>query len=1118
MASIDQQQHGLEVLKSINKAVTNLRLYPEQSVQVLKAVENAYAELKIFIRQHGSFHFGLHHGGPTINDFRLDKKAREQLSALTLVDVLDKAGFTIMALAPGIDRKQFKQVLSFFTATPEQLQRSGGSLAFVQQAGLANIFRQAVSDNKGLAGGRDFADFWQQSVVNGLRQEEILLFLQAARDSRPSEKIQQDLAELDKGAHILAASVCYLLHPLQQRTSAYQKSADFAQFLKNISISLKDEDIDKIAVLTAALLVAKLNKESLSQLFCQITETRFGKTLFDRLVTALDKELFQSLIDFLQQESERLVGSRDAESRMLMDTRQHLMATVRGRQLQAVVNMGLQEKERQDKRVQTGISILAQGNIEGLRNKEILQCVADISERLIQNKKENVVTAIIQTLVGGLKQNDKELRDRSGQGLSLIGNKLVALGYWGWLEKLTPTFLFLLRKTEEIDESCVRLVTILQHILTNAQQTGKENLVDNILPLFYAIRSGALKEQSGIRELVAQVQDKAVDLNVLQSYLKLCLEKPAAQMHCQKIVMHGPVGIKLLLDTLLVNQNKVERIRILKILVGIGAMLSPILLERLQEPMPWYGKRNLIKLLGDTGVERDVSAVQSYLSHDDLRVQSEALSCIYKISAQNKKQYLLDALVRVSEKLKFRVVLALASVIDAEVVGVLIEMLQDIKYFSPDIKNTLLASICRTLGRSGSDQAQQALQLLVGGESTCPKNMDIAVWQAAQRGLILLDTNRRQQQPRQAEVQQDSEKDDLPATAVHPQSADVAYTEITNLEEEREVYLLLQQHKKVAAKELLLELISTLAALHHLEEAALLCRRLAEIDPLALDDIIRAQEIVEEQKIAGSSQGQSLGWAEVYDFLSTDEFNAFYAAIEHVQYAPDENIIMQGDLRQRLFFINKGSVKMFCRDPHGNDILLKKVRSGEIFGVDSFFKESVWTVNVASIGAVDAFILPREALRKWQHSFPDLESKLKNFCLHFIEHDLPRIKTIDRRSTERLNYAGTMAVAILDDHGQATGTVLQGDKGDVSVGGVATSIHIGHKRSVRLLLGRKVAVTLHDELSGKPVISGATGLIVAIYEQNAINQMTAAHMDYSLHIQFDHQLQATQLALVVSNH
>ncbi|MDO9040844.1 MAG: cyclic nucleotide-binding domain-containing protein [Desulfocapsaceae bacterium] len=1120
MTSIERQQHALEVLKCINKAITNLRLYPEQSAQVINAVEKAYTELKIFLRLYQNLRFGLHKGVPTLNGTIFEKKEREQLDALALVDALGKAGLQMMTLTPGMDRRRLKQVLSFFTANPEQIYKAGGGVAFVKNAGLQAIFLEEDGGSEGphQVVVHNFADLLQQIVDSGVRRDDISLFLLPREGKSPqNNKLQRDLSKGDKGAALFAATVCFVLQPLQ-RERVYGISPDFSQLLENVSAVLNDDEFRVAAGRAATLLIGNLDKQSLGLLFCQIFVTRFGVELFARLVAAIDKESFSALVDFLRQEKERLadfLSPENEEQRLLVEEAcQHLLETVKGRQLYAVEIMGMTEKQRQSKRLQAGLGALARGNLDGLRNNEVLLHLPATFERLVINKKESIAAAIIQTLVGGLKLDDAELRLRSGQSLGLIGEKLVSLDYWEWLEKLTPTLLRWLKGLEDADDSCRRFVVILQEIMTHAQTAGHEELVDRILSLFYAIRSGELRKTVEMRTVVGQVQDKAVQRNVLESYLNRCFKKPIEEKYCQKIVMYGPIGIQFLLDALLMNNRRPERIRLLKLLVSVGGKLPSLLLDRLREPMPWYGKRNLLRLLGETGDERDVSAVQGYLAHDDLRVQSEALSCIYKLSDQKKKQYLLNALPLISEKLKFQVVQALASVVDEEVVEVLVDLLKDEKYFSVDIKTMLLVSICEALGRSGSVQAQKALQLF-SGKGVRPKNMVEEVWQAAMRGLALLDVTRRQQKERHVELQKTAKNAVRQAQSGQDRS-EKGYVPVTNLAEEQEVYVLLGQNKKAAAKALLLDLISAMTSLRQFDQAEILCQRLAEIDPLALEDILKAKELLEKQKSAAIDQAQTINWVELYDFFTTEEFNAFYSSLEHVTYAANENIVVQGDSQQRLFFVNKGRVKLFSRDLHGNDILLKIVGPGEVFGVDSFFKASVWTVEVASVGMVDVFVLTQEALRKLQNTFPGLEAKLQEFCQQFVENESLKVMAIDRRVMERLNCAGKLAMAVLDDQGKVTGIALQGDIGDISIGGIFFTIRISQKRHVRLLLGRKVLVSLLGGPPNSPLTSGVAGVVVAIYVQDSTSGDLASYLQYAVHIQFDKPMQDIDLAAVVS--
>jgi len=1083
-------------------------------------VEKAYSELKSFLRQYHGLCFGLHGGVATLDGVSIDRKGREQLAALTMVDTLARAGFEGMTLTQGLDRKRFKRVLSFFTATPEQIQKAGGSAVFVQNADLGDIFLTSEEDEK--APEQDvsgtFAGCLRQMMATGVRQEEILILLGSGQSVQQREEIREVLQGMENGVALLAAGICYTLQSRQGQATP-EVSPEFNQLFDSISSALIEDEIRKVTSGAAVWLMAHLGQESLPLLYCQRYTTPAETGFFSSLIAAIEQERFRTLVDALRQEEEGLAASPDrnaAESRLLVNKAcQRLMETVKGRQLHALETMGMTEKERRSKRLQAGLNALAQGSLEGLRNKEILHHLSAAFERLMRNKKENVAAAIIQTLVGGLKLEDEDLRHRCGHALGLIGERLVSLAGWSWLEKLVPSFLHWLRGEEQVDESWTRVVAVLQEILVYAQKTGKEDLADKILLFFYAIRSGTLEKPAEARKQVGLVQDQAVDRGVLQAYLEQCFARPIEEMHCQRIIMSGPLGIQFLLDVLLTNTKRPERIKLLRILGSVGGSLTPLLLERLQNPMPWYGKRNLIRLLSVTGEEKDSGAVHGYLSHEDLRVQSEALSCIQRLSEKKRKQELLDALPRISEKLKFQVVRALASVADEDVVGVLVELLRDERYFSADIKTTLLVSICETLGRSGSLQALKALQLFTGKNDTRPRNMAEEVWRAARRAVEALEAVRREQKRQKGELWKGAMS---AGSQEEPMPEEVArvYAPVTGLAEEQEVYVLLGQNRLAAAKSLLLDLISTMSYLHQFEQAEALCRRLVEIDALALEEIVQATEIVEEQKAVSVEQEQGMKWTDVYDFLTTEEFNCLYSVLEHVTYTSDENIVADGDLQQLLFFINKGRAKLYYQDPQGNEILLKTVGTGEVLGGDSFFKASAWTVNAASVGTVDAFVLHREALRKCKHKCPELEAKLESFCQQLEEQDSLKVTAINRRRQKRHTLAARVVMGMLDTNGKPTGTALPGDAVDVSIGGISFIIRLVLKKNIRLLLGRQVHVSLPDGRPECPLTPGMRGTVVAIYAQGPAKEGVAASAPCSVHIQFDQAMLEAELAVLVS--
>ena len=60
---------------------------------------------------------------------------------------------------------------------------------------------------------------------------------------------------------------------------------------------------------------------------------------------------------------------------------------------------------------------------------------------------------------------------------------------------------------------------------------------------------------------------------------------------------------------------------------------------------------------------------------------------------------------------------------------------------------------------------------------------------------------------------------------------------------------------------------------------------LIEIDSTAVGQILRASEIIEQEKVAAIDKGHLEIWSELYDILTTDEFSAVYYALKHKEFS-----------------------------------------------------------------------------------------------------------------------------------------------------------------------------------------------------------------------------------------
>jgi len=284
--------------------------------------------------------------------------------------------------------------------------------------------------------------------------------------------------------------------------------------------------------------------------------------------------------------------------------------------------------------------------------------------------------------------------------------------------------------------------------------------------------------------------------------------------------------------------------------------------------------------------------------------------------------------------------------------------------------------------------------------------------------------------------------------------------------------------------------------------------RLIEVDSMALSDIIKAADLIEEAKNNSVDQGHIHIWSDLYDLLSTEEFNAFYHALEHETYASEETIVKQGDPQWRLCFVNKGRVKL-CYNEKENETLVKTLGRGNVFGGTSFFDDSVWTLNAVTMGAVELSTLSMDRVEEWGEVYPELEAKLQVYCQRFDRVNEFFISSgAERRAMGRFPFTGTVCFSLLDDKGSSTDTSICGDGLDISIGGFSFVSRISNRKQARTLLGRQVELSLaNDETPGKSI--RLTGIVVAVRNLHSVE------LERSVHIQFDSLLELNEMMDIV---
>lgn len=274
------------------------------------------------------------------------------------------------------------------------------------------------------------------------------------------------------------------------------------------------------------------------------------------------------------------------------------------------------------------------------------------------------------------------------------------------------------------------------------------------------------------------------------------------------------------------------------------------------------------------------------------------------------------------------------------------------------------------------------------------------------------------------------------------------------------------------------------------------CRdRLYDVDSTALSAIIKVNEIIENEKSRSIAPEFRQTWAPIFECLTTEEANALHSELKPVHLAPDHAVIAQGRANHRIFFVNSGRLKMFCRIGD-KDILIKRLGMGAIFGHETFFSINLCTHSVTTLSRVELSYLEKKRLVALQAKFPHLCSNLETIIcgLNQTAYDCLNLKGIERRNYQRYRISTRVRAQLLtSDTDKTTGMPINGEMWDISKNGLSFYYRSKNEKSVQRLLGRSISVRF--------CLNGGTKLLVVT---GVVHGVQSHPLDkYSVHLKLN---------------
>ncbi|MEN8199045.1 MAG: cyclic nucleotide-binding domain-containing protein [Thermodesulfobacteriota bacterium] len=795
----------------------------------------------------------------------------------------------------------------------------------------------------------------------------------------------------------------------------------------------------------------------------------------------------------------------------------------RAAQLKAQNLMDQQEQERTNSRLLKLTQDLEQGNGEVLLHNDFLLKLPDLISSFCQSGKHDQVEALLQNLGKFACSDDVKLRERAVMPLSLCLGSLENDEYPELRELIIDLLLSWLEMEDDFLSVCTPVCKQLQEHGVRKLEEGQWRDCDAILKLFRDIQSGELEKSNAIRSIVGRALDGMAADYTLEELTLVCLRgRGERRANAEKtLVLLGRRAAIHLLKHLIDSQKKEDRLRLIDTIPGTCYAAAPVLREYLQKDLPWYGIRNIILLAGAIEEEELLPLVLPFLEHEDIRVQQQVVDCIYELDKDNPGEHLLFALTKVNDELKVPLVEYLGQSREPGAMEFFLDLLGRRDEFSSNVRDDLLRCLAIQLRLSESVRAVNLLNMLVDErkEQFDPELDPVA--QAANHSLYLLalwavsdepEETAEEGEPEPAGEEAVSEAaateiEETPTFDKDPVTRDLAKRNLHRINEE--VAKLLGENRLDDASQLIYEKCIEAAMVKDFDTAEMLRDRILEVDPNALPQLIRAGERIEEERSSAISQNHISLWQELYDSLSTEEFNAIYQAMETKIYSSGSVVVEQGESSPVLYFVNGGQARLSCGDSE-EEIFLKKINPGEIVGAGPFFDVSVWTVALTAISKIDVQVLHRDKYLEILQRHPIIEHSLRKFCLrNDTVCELLTMSGKDRRRSAR--YPASIAVehTLLDDFGEESARSFKGEVVDISSGGCSFSIKISSKENARLLLGRNIE-TKFSVNGGN--LTACKGQIVAVRIQKGFSDD-----QYSVHVCFDKGIAESDVNRIVKS-
>ena len=1084
-------QTALGAVNLFMSAVKNCRLYPESSDIVRQSLSSGYSRLTALFYRDAPFIVSEAQGSILFDGKLLDAKSQRMPQIHSLRLLMQALNLKSIVFDRAIDQENYAKASRILSMPPEEMDAQGGVRKMFEAEGVS-----FVSAN--------------HNVFLGAEADEVI-----ERDEDFFRRIWfRQITELQALSYIArkTANAAWLL----------SVSGRFLTFCADKGYEPNDWDtISRLASLNGYLVRAgseqgnattfSLLYESLEALGAWFNADLLALNLSEVAVTKavehLDNESFMLLAARLllvkqtQRRGSRLVGR--VHIKAYSDASDWSLAQPRGREFTASIEAlrSREEAAQQETlaRIEAVIEGLMEGGSDALNDLDALAALPRVMTERTQQGKTQEAERLIQAVSLAINLDDEAKSMAAVRVLLQAAKAFTGLGRLDLVSRVLGPVNLWARYQQEVTPLFESAADMMVNHIHNLIVGGLFGDAVQFMESFSLMAQGRLKKDLHMTRYAERTLRRMASERVFNLFMEAFREDTGGHRHQASVALAllGNIAVPPLLDLLRESEVMAERIRVMGVLKNIGPGTLDELTQRITPDSAWFYLRNLLKLLGEVGGEEHIEILEPLVTRREEQVIDAVISCAKQIGGSRRTRFYSKAILVVPDRVKPRLAGLLAQFGGDDGVYALSAVLKSRMAGPPEEKDKVIKAVCSAMGEIGSMKALPTLQKVVDQKGLLGRSRYTSEQKRlAEETIVKI----RHAMSRERSAPKEKEPD----ARVKVTRDYIASEEFGTLE--AIVSGLISGGKKASALKVLLLMVERAAREKDFKRAERYKARLSDVDEMALGEVVRAEEIIDQERCFVDSGEYMETWKAFYELLTEEEASGFYHHVRNEVVEVDTEIITQGEVINRLCFINSGRAKIVYKDD-ARELFIKEMCKGDVAGYDAFFHTSVCTASVVALSRVNVGYLDREVLTLMQEKYPDFLGKLQSFCGRFNNlTETVQAKGLERRRYRRFHVKGRVVFQLMTDKGTTVGKSFTGTFLDISEGGLSAVVKSSGYSMARLLLGRSICSLM------KPG-EGAEGVSVQ-GRVSSVNER--GENTISIHVAFARPLAVTSLEALVT--